>query len=221
MLFFLCLLHRLGRPGSSGAVTGHRALRLLLEGNVKEPPCLMEPLVVLRIRRVGDVSEATSGGYHVVGRVGEAQRAGHPRAVVVVAKSGLLLLHLLPRPLELGFGGVEIHLPGLEARILLLEVGRVAGGAQIRRCEVRSIGGGSPVVDEKALAGGREVVDVVGVVLQAIPRENLKEVVQRGESVPAAPERMTPRGASRQTRCSNLSWNVSAAFWIPYRRSRR
>jgi len=181
----------------------------------------MEPLVVLRIRRVGDVSEATSGGYHVVGRVGEAQRAGHPRAVVVVAKSGLLLLHLLPRPLEVGFGGVEIHLPGLEARILLIEVGRVAGGAQIRRCEVRSIGGGSPVVDEKALAGGREVVDVVGVVLQAIPRENLKEVVQRGESVPATPERMTPRGASRPTRCSNLSWNVSAAFWIPYRRSRR
>ena len=107
-----------------------------------------------------------------------------PRAVVVVAKSGLLLLHLLPRPLELGFGGVEIHLLGLEACILLLEVGRVAGGAQIRRCEVRSIGGGSPVVDEKALAGGREVVDVVGVVLQAIPRENLKEVVQRGEIGP-------------------------------------
>ena len=184
MLFFLCLLRRLGQPGSSGAVTGHRALRLLLEGNVKEPPCLMEPLVVLRIRRVGDVSEATGGGYHVVGRVGEAQRAGHPRAVVVVAKSGLLLLHLLPRPLELGFGGVEIHLPGLEARILLLEVGRVAGGAQIRRCEVRSINGGSPVVDEEALAGGREVVDVVGVVLQAIPRENLKEVAQRGDIGP-------------------------------------
>ena len=144
----------------------------------------MEPLVVLRIRRVGDVSEATGGGYHVVGRVGEAQRAGHPRAVVVVAKSGLLLLHLLPRPLEVGFGGVEIHLPGLEARILLIEVGRVAGGAQIRRCEVRSINGGGPVVDEEALAGGREVVDVVGVVLQAIPRENLKEVAQRGDIGP-------------------------------------
>lgn len=42
---------RLGWRGSNSAMSGHRALRLLLESDAKEPPCLVDALVGLWFRR--------------------------------------------------------------------------------------------------------------------------------------------------------------------------
>jgi hypothetical protein len=64
--------HRLGGPRGGGGATRHRALYMLLEGNVKESPCLMEPLVGPWIQHVGDVPEVIGSHCHVVGHVGEA-----------------------------------------------------------------------------------------------------------------------------------------------------
>lgn len=49
-----------------------------LEGNVKESPCLMEPLIGPWIQRVGDVPEATGICYHVVGHWGKRNTLGAP-----------------------------------------------------------------------------------------------------------------------------------------------
>jgi hypothetical protein len=84
----------------------HRALNLLLEGDVKLLR-LVKPLVGLRVWRVRDVLEAAGGGRHVVGHAGEAQHAGSPCAIVVGdGLCCLLSCKLLPLPLELSLDGL-------------------------------------------------------------------------------------------------------------------
>jgi hypothetical protein len=39
----------LGWPGRCGTMSGSRALSLLLEGNTKKPPCLVQPLIGLQV----------------------------------------------------------------------------------------------------------------------------------------------------------------------------
>jgi enamine deaminase RidA (YjgF/YER057c/UK114 family) len=46
---------RLGRPGEDNTVLGGQTIRLLVEDDMKELPCLMQPLVGLQVWRVGDV----------------------------------------------------------------------------------------------------------------------------------------------------------------------
>jgi hypothetical protein len=68
----------------------------------------MKLLVGLWVWHVRDVLEATSGGCHVVGRTGQAQQAGSPRAVVVIAHRlrGLQMRKFLPLLLDLCLDGL-------------------------------------------------------------------------------------------------------------------
>jgi hypothetical protein len=59
--------HWLGWPRGGSTVLGRRALGLLLEGNTKEPLCLVKPLIGLRVWRVRDIFMVASSGCHVVG----------------------------------------------------------------------------------------------------------------------------------------------------------
>ena len=58
-------------------------------------------------------------------------------------------------------------------------------------------------------------VDVVGVILQAIPERISRKVRNEETSFPAVLDRLALRGASQLTRCSSSSWKDAAAFWIP------
>ena len=51
---------------------GGQALGLLLEGDTKELPCLMQLLVGLWVRRVGDILQPAGGDRRVVDRLREA-----------------------------------------------------------------------------------------------------------------------------------------------------
>lgn len=57
-------------------------------------------------------------------------------------------------------------------------IGLMSRDVSLGRCRRR------PVTDEEALAQWGEVTDVVRVVLQFEPRENLQEVAQRGDIGP-------------------------------------
>jgi hypothetical protein len=87
----------------------------------------------------------------------------------------LLLRKLLPLPLELSLGGLQVHLSGLQACCLLMKVLCVAVGALVRQHDLRGVVGKVVAVDVEALAGRRVVVDAVGVILRAVPREDLEE----------------------------------------------
>jgi hypothetical protein len=52
-------------------VLGGQTLDPLLEGDAKELPCLVQPLVGHWVWHVGDVLQMASGGCHAVGHVGE------------------------------------------------------------------------------------------------------------------------------------------------------
>ena len=62
----------LGQPGGRGTMSGSRALGLLLEGDVEKLPCLMQLLVGLWVRRVGDILQPADGDRRVVDRLREA-----------------------------------------------------------------------------------------------------------------------------------------------------
>lgn len=79
---------------------------------------------------------------------------------------------------------IVVCLPGLEARSLLLEVGRSTGGTHVRWHEVSSVSGGSLTTEEQALMARRVVAGVIRVVLRPVPREDLEEVRQRGDIDP-------------------------------------
>jgi hypothetical protein len=77
-------------------------------------------------------------GCHVVRHMGEAEAAGSPHAgiVIIAERVHILLPHkVLPLVLELCLGGLQVHLPSSQAVRLLLEVGHVAVGTLVRRCE--------------------------------------------------------------------------------------
>lgn len=130
----------------------------------------MKPFFGLRVRRIVDVVEVVGGGRHVVGRAGEAKHARSPRAIIIVGSLHCLLLcKFHPLPLELCLGGLQVRLPGLQARHLLLKVVCPAARTLVLRRELGGVIGGVVAIDEEALTGRRVVVDVVGVILQAIP----------------------------------------------------
>jgi hypothetical protein len=189
---------------------------LQFEGDVKEPPCLMEPLVGLWVRGIRDVLEVAGSDRHVVGYAGEAQYARSPCAVVIVEPSGLLLLKLLPSTLELYFDDVEVRLPRLQTRCLLLKVVCVVGGTQVRRHEFGGIIGGYLTVDVEALMGREVVADVVKIILWPIPRDDFVEVAQGIYIGPRGTQEDGAMWRLRLTRCSSSSWNAVVAFWIPY-----
>jgi hypothetical protein len=69
----------------------------------------VQPLVGLRVRRVGDILQPTGDKHLVVGRLGEAQGAKSPRAGIVVVDRRLLSLlphKVLPLVLELCLGSL-------------------------------------------------------------------------------------------------------------------
>lgn len=78
-----------------------RAIGLLLEGDVEERLSHLKLLICLWIWRVRDVAEVIGNDYHVVHRMGEAQHARSPGAVVIVVRGSLQMLHVLLAPLKL------------------------------------------------------------------------------------------------------------------------
>jgi hypothetical protein len=70
--------HQLGRPREGSTAPRGQTRSLLLEGDVKEPPCLMQPLIGLQVQHVRDVLQTASSGHHVVGRASAAQHVGSP-----------------------------------------------------------------------------------------------------------------------------------------------
>ena len=75
---------QLGWPGERSVTLGGRTLGLLLEADVEKPLRLVQALVVLWVRHVGDVLQPAGGGRHVVGRTGKVQAARSPCAGVMV-----------------------------------------------------------------------------------------------------------------------------------------
>jgi hypothetical protein len=70
--------------------------------------------------------------------MGEVEAAGSPYAgIVIIAERVRILLSrkVLPLVLELYLGGLQVHLSSLQAVRLFLEVGHVAVGTLVRRCE--------------------------------------------------------------------------------------
>ena len=111
-------------------------------------------------------------------RAREAEATGSPRAsVIVIAKRarGLLPHKVLHLVLELCLSGLQVHLPSSQAVRLLLKVGLMAMGTLVRRCELKCLLSKILAFDVVAQAQRGIVVDVIGVVIQAIPRKDLKE----------------------------------------------
>jgi hypothetical protein len=107
----------------------------------------------------------------VVRYVREAEAAGSPCAsVIIIAERvhGLLPCKVPPLALELCLGGLHVHLPSAEA-VHLLKVGRAVAGTLVQWCEPRRLLRLNLTVDVVAHARRVVVVDVVRVVLQAIP----------------------------------------------------
>ena len=65
-----------------------------------------------------------------------------------------------------------------------MKVRRVVAGTLVRRSELGGIDDRVVAIDVEAHEGRRVVVDVIGVVLRAIPREDLEEGVHRGDISP-------------------------------------
>lgn len=114
---------------------------------------------------------------------GSAER-WEPLAVTIIGLHCLLLRKLLPLLLELNLGSLQVHLLGLQACRLLLDVLRVAVGTLVWRHDLGGVINVVVAVVVEAPAGWRVVVNPSGVVLWAIPREDLKESAQRGRQSP-------------------------------------
>jgi hypothetical protein len=91
---------------------------------------------------------------------------------------------VLPLTLELCLGGLQVHLSSAQAVRLLLKVGCAAVGTLVWWCEPGLLLRLNLVVDVVAHARRIVVVDVVGVILRAVPRENLEEGAERGDVGP-------------------------------------
>jgi hypothetical protein len=98
---------------------------------MEEAVSLLKLFVDPWVRRVGDVTKMAGDSHHVVSCLEEAQHVGSPRAAIIVTLGVLQSFDLLPSSLELGTIHVKFGLSSLEALRLLLEVGSVAGRAQI------------------------------------------------------------------------------------------
>jgi len=131
----------------------------------------------------------------------------------------MLTRKLPPLLLELCLDGFQVRLSSLQASYLLSKVRRMAAGTLVWRRELKGIVDAVVAVDAEALARWRVVVDVVGVMLRAVPQKDFKEGAQRGD---VSPRRAGEDGASRLMRCcSRSSWKDAAAFWISNGRSER
>jgi hypothetical protein len=80
-----------------------------------------------------------------------------------------LLRKVLPLALELYLSGLQVHLPTSQAVRLLLKVGRMAMGTLVWWHDPRSLLSKILAIDVVAHAWWGMVVDVVGVILWAIP----------------------------------------------------
>jgi hypothetical protein len=126
----------LGWPTERGTALGGRTLCLLLESDVEEPVRLIQLLVGLWVRRVGDVFQAAGDGRHVVRHIGEAEVARSARASVIVERvHGFLPRNVPSLALELYLGGLKVHLSSSQAVHLLLKVGHAVAGTLVQRCE--------------------------------------------------------------------------------------
>lgn len=153
--------HGLGWPTGGVAMAGYQALVLLLEGDVEDTQSLPKLLIGIRVRHVGRRRRPCCR------LLEEAQHVRSRRAAVVIALGDLLLLDLLPPPLELSVVGVKVGLLGLESLILLLKLGRVVGWAHVRRQELRGGVGGVLPIDVKTLLwrGVAAGVGLIGIIL--------------------------------------------------------
>jgi hypothetical protein len=89
--------------------------------------------------------------------------------VVIERVHNLLPCKVLPLALELCLGSLQVHLSTLQAVRLLQKVGRAAAGTPVRWHEPGCLLSKTLVIDVVAHARRGIVVDVIRVVLQAIP----------------------------------------------------
>ena len=81
----------------------------------------------------------------------------------------MLSRKVLPFMLELYLGGLQVHLPSLQAIRLLLKVVHAATGAQVWCRDLGHLIGGNLTIDGVAHVRQGVAVNVIGVILWAIP----------------------------------------------------
>jgi hypothetical protein len=86
--------------------------------------------------------------------------------------------------LELCLDGLQVHLPSPWVIHLLLKVDRIAVGTLVQWHGLRRLLRQNLVVDVVAHTWWGVAVDVIGVILWAIPGEDLEEGAQQGDVCP-------------------------------------